>query len=1378
MKTQITILKKLLLLLFTILSINAISQTNYTWNGSVSSVWTNNNNWTPSTGFPTSIDNVTIVGGTTFDLILDADRTINNFVLTSGDFDLDGFELTVDGPTVTFTSGAIFNGSVEITGATTLTFGTGSPTISVSLTASTVGLTMSNTTFNNPINITRTGTGNANLAGNNVFNDLVTFRLTSTGNIRLSTTTRDIFNADVTFINTSTGTISIARGDAVNPTLFNEDIYFESSTGGTIETGAAGGSVTLANTKRIFTSGGFSVGTLTLRNLTQVGTTAQNITLTGTTSTLILGPGNTFNGDVTISSPRVQLNGNTFNEDVQITKTGNTADASTGNNTYNGNLILTNIGTGALTMYGAGSDVYSENITINSTGGGFVFGSAAGTGTLANGKTIIVGGGGFSSGALTLRNFTQTGTTTQNITLTGTSTITIGPGSTFNADVNFSSPGVLLNGCVYNGNVVIVKTGNGANASTGGNTYNGTLELTNNGTGAITLYAAGSDIYNENVLLNSSAGGFIFGTTAAGTGTLANGKTLSVGSGGYTAGVLTIRDFTQVGNTAQTINISASTGAFTLGPNNTFNGNIDFSGHSLLLNGNTFNGTATVRKTGNVANNSIGNNTYNGDLTVINTSNNAFVMYTSGSDIYNENIFVNSSGTNGITFGTAAVGTGTLANGKTISVGGGGFTSGNLTLRDFTQVGTTAQNITIGGTTSILILGPGSTFNADLTCSSPRIQLNGNTFNGNVDITKTGNSADASIGNNTYNGTLNLTSDGTGALTMYAAGSDIYNEDITINSTGGGFIFGSGAGTGSLAAGKTINIGGGGFSSGALTLSNFTQTTPLNITLTGTSTITLGPNSVFDAEVEITSPGILLNGAIYNSEATFTKNGTSTNTAGNGGNIFNENVTIIHEGAGGNFRFGGATEDDEYLKDVIFQNTGTGTLQPAYNGNSYFYGNISMVGSTRIVTFGASNGRVHIVGTDATVISGEEDFPPNFRRLTVDKANSITLQVPIRISSNNNDGDLDLQNGIINTSSTNLLIIGDETVTVNLGSANSHINGPMGYNMSLNGSANLTFPIGKSGDYSPIVVSPTHDNGTAYIYIAEVINGNSKYLGYQRPPSINRTSGVHYWNVSRNNAALTSETNANHTNSTITLYYKENDSVPDPDFLTVVKNNEISPTEWTDLSGTAVGTPTGQITSGAFTTYSTFTFGNLSAGINPLPVTLSHLSASCINESVVINWTTTSEINNSHFVIDRSEDGVVWQNIGQVEGAGNSVQEISYTFEDNFPLNGATVYRITQIDHDGQFETFKPLMVICSSMDNVLNDVSLYPNPNNGILEISGFTEGSTVIIYNSLGSKVYTSTLSANYTSINLENLPNGTYSVLVSNGSSSKLERLILIR
>ena len=81
---------------------------------------------------------------------------------------------------------------------------------------------------------------------------------------------------------------------------------------------------------------------------------------------------------------------------------------------------------------------------------------------------------------------------------------------------------------------------------------------------------------------------------------------------------------------------------------------------------------------------------------------------------FNNNIVVSSTNGAGVQFCTGnATATTTLFSGYTISIGSGGFSAGILNLKQFTQQGTTATNLTLTGATTLVQTGPSSAFGGD-----------------------------------------------------------------------------------------------------------------------------------------------------------------------------------------------------------------------------------------------------------------------------------------------------------------------------------------------------------------------------------------------------------------------------------------------------------------------------------------------------------------------------------------------------------------------------------------------------------------------------------------------------------------------------------------
>ena len=93
-----------------------------------------------------------------------------------------------------------------------------------------------------------------------------------------------------------------------------------------------------------------------------------------------------------------------------------------------------------------------------------------------------------------------------------------------------------------------------------------------------------------------------------------------------------------------------------------------------------------------------------------------------------------------------------------------------------------------------------------------------------------------------------------------------------------------------------------------------------------------------------------------------------------------------------------------------------------------------------------------------------------------------------------------------------------------------------------------------------------------------------------------------------------------------------------------------------------------------------------------LPVELTQFEVSSYPQWNVIKWTTASENNSSHFDLESSTDGENWRKIITKFAAGNSTEEIKYSYID-YNLNPLVYYRLQQFDIDGVFKTYGPILV-------------------------------------------------------------------------------------
>lgn len=204
-----------------------------------------------------------------------------------------------------------------------------------------------------------------------------------------------------------------------------------------------------------------------------------------------------------------------------------------------------------------------------------------------------------------------------------------------------------------------------------------------------------------------------------------------------------------------------------------------------------------------------------------------------------------------------------------------------------------------------------------------------------------------------------------------------------------------------------------------------------------------------------------------------------------------------------------------------------------------------------------------------------------------------------------------------------------------------------------------------------------------------------------------------------------------------------------------INESDLQAQRWT---GTEWETPVGSVNTANNTVtvsgVSTFSPWVLVSNISPLPVSFISFTTDVLDNKTTLNWSTGFEENNSHFNILRSADGLNFETIGTVSGAGQSVEILDYSFIDESPLTGYSYYQIQQIDYDGS--SMKSDLEL-TLFDSGENEVYVYPNPTKGILNIS---QQHKFEVVNLLGRLV----ISGFGNKIDLSQLPVGVYVVYVN--------------
>jgi len=178
-------------------------------------------------------------------------------------------------------------------------------------------------------------------------------------------------------------------------------------------------------------------------------------------------------------------------------------------------------------------------------------------------------------------------------------------------------------------------------------------------------------------------------------------------------------------------------------------------------------------------------------------------------------------------------------------------------------------------------------------------------------------------------------------------------------------------------------------------------------------------------------------------------------------------------------------------------------------------------------------------------------------------------------------------------------------------------------------------------------------------------------------------------------------------------------------------------------------------------------------GLTPLPVKLVRFETTIENNKVLIKWATASEINNSHFDIQRSTDTKTWKVIGTVKGHGNSTNLINYSFIDNSGMaSGTLYYRLHQVDFNGE-DDYGPISVVNGEKPKV---AKVYPNPASDVLRISFDAGQYQLTITDLTGSVVLSKEVNTDFESVDISAITNGAYMVKLQNETISESHKIVI--
>lgn len=174
-----------------------------------------------------------------------------------------------------------------------------------------------------------------------------------------------------------------------------------------------------------------------------------------------------------------------------------------------------------------------------------------------------------------------------------------------------------------------------------------------------------------------------------------------------------------------------------------------------------------------------------------------------------------------------------------------------------------------------------------------------------------------------------------------------------------------------------------------------------------------------------------------------------------------------------------------------------------------------------------------------------------------------------------------------------------------------------------------------------------------------------------------------------------------------------------------------------------------------------------------LPLTLESFTAERRKTDAFLQWTTSNELNTSHFEVEKSADGINFNSIGKQKASGNSTTVRTYEFTDVNALQNISAvhntlyYRLRTFDKDGKYY-YSGIVVLKFDSANKQTVLTVYPNPAHAFIVITVNPEllqrKPVIRLTNMNGNMVAVKSVTASSERVAMSTLPAGIYILTVS--------------
>lgn len=183
------------------------------------------------------------------------------------------------------------------------------------------------------------------------------------------------------------------------------------------------------------------------------------------------------------------------------------------------------------------------------------------------------------------------------------------------------------------------------------------------------------------------------------------------------------------------------------------------------------------------------------------------------------------------------------------------------------------------------------------------------------------------------------------------------------------------------------------------------------------------------------------------------------------------------------------------------------------------------------------------------------------------------------------------------------------------------------------------------------------------------------------------------------------------------------------------------------------------------------TAANEATGFGTLPVELISFEGFNYKDNVVLSWATGMELNNEGFMVQKSQDGLHFEDVAFEMGQGSTSAVTNYSIVDQTNLE-TTYYRLKQIDFDGKFEYSKTIVV----RKDASVGLRVYPNPATSTLNIASNSNETSFVEISNMEGKIVMSKEFTNNISETVTNFPAGWYLVKVVSSADVAFQKVLV--